>query len=233
MRHVFVLPRSVVRSLVLSLVLALASASVGATRIHAQAAKEPLLSGHFALVIQNVRLLSNVRNRLPTALDANAGGIDLTLRLRDSRWAAQLYFVEMNEQAAGTGKYSSLAMTALYGSATGAAELGVLRRPGHSPVTDVDLDQMYSALRVGGRGSTKLGTTPITLGGRAAVYVPLGGRGKSAHGFDLETEVRWVAEKLPVGASIGYRFERFNTDRAEQELGAIVTSFSYVFGRSR
>jgi hypothetical protein len=207
--------------------------AVGTPQLKAQAAQEPLLRGHFALVLQNVRLLSNVRNRLPTALDANAGGIDLTLRLRDSRFAAQLYFVEMSEQAAGTGKYSSLAMTLLYGSETAAGELGVLRRPGHSPVTDVDLDQMYSALRLGGRGSTRLGTTPVTLGGRAAVYVPLGGSGKSAHGFDLETEVRWVAAKLPVGASIGYRFERFNVDRAEQELGAIVTTFSYVFGRSR
>ena len=207
--------------------------AVGTPQLQAQAAQEPLIRGHFALVLQNVRLLSNVRNRLPTALDANAGGIDLTLRLRDSRFGAQLYFVEMNEQAAGTGKYSSLAMTLLYGGETGAAELGVLRRPGHSTVTDVDLDQMYSALRVGGRGSTRLGTTPVTLGGRAAAYVPLGGRGKGAHGFDLETEVRWVAEKLPVGASVGYRFERFNTDRAEQELGAIVTTFSYVFGRSR
>jgi len=207
--------------------------SAGAPPLRAQAAQEPLLRGHFALVLQNVRLLSNVRNRLPSALDANAGGIDLTLRLRDSRFGAQLYFVEMNEQAAGTGKYSSLAMTLLYGSETGAAELGVLRRPGHSPVTDVDLDQMYSALRLGGRGATRLGTTPVTLGGRAAVYVPIGGDGKSAHGFDLETEVRWVAEKLPVGASIGYRFERFNVDRAEQELGAVVTTFSYVFGRTR
>lgn len=204
-----------------------------AAPLQAQAEREPLLRGHFALVLQNVRLLSNVRNSLPTALDANAGGIDLTLRLRDSRFGAQLYFVEMNEQAAGTGKYSSLAMTLLYGGEAGAAELGVLRRPGHSPVTDVDLDQMYSALRVGGRGATRLGTTPVTLGGRAAVYVPLGGSGKSAHGFDLETEVRWVAEKLPVGASIGYRFERFNVDRAEQELGAVVTTFSYVFGRNR
>lgn len=173
MRRTCALERSGVRSLVFALAFA-GAVGAGASRLEAQAAKEPLLSGHFALVIQNVRLLSNVRNRLPTALDANAGGIDLTLRLRDSRWAAQLYFVEMNEQAAGTGKYSSLAMTALYGSPTGAAELGLLRRPGHSPTTDVDLDQMYSALRVGGRGSTKLGTTPITLGGRAAVYVPLG-----------------------------------------------------------
>jgi hypothetical protein len=217
----------------LMVVLALAGVGLLTPHLGAQTAREPLLNGHFSLVIQNVRLLSNVRNRLPTALDANAAGIDLTLRLRDSRWGAQLYFVEMNEQAAGTGKYSSLAMTALYGSATGAAELGLLRRPGHSMVTDVDLDQMYSALRLGGRGSTKLGTTPIILGGRAAVYVPIAGGGKSANGFDLETEVRWVAEKLPVGASIGYRFERFNTDRAEQELGAIVTTFSYVFGRSR
>ncbi len=216
-----------------ALALAALFLAAGAPQLHAQAAQEPLLRGHFALVLQNVRLLSNVRNRLPSALDANAGGIDLTLRLRDSRFGAQLYFVEMNEQAAGTGKYSSLAMTLLYGGESGAGELGVLRRPGHSTVTDVDLDQMYSALRLGGRGSTRLGTTPVTLGGRAAVYVPLGGRGKSAHGFDLETEVRWVAEKLPVGASIGYRFERFNTDRAEQELGAVVTTFSYVFGRSR
>lgn len=215
--------------------LALLSLALGAlpADLQGQEARPPLLRGHFALVVQNVRLLSNVRNAFPTALDANAGGIDLTLRLRDSRVGAQLTFIEMSEQAAGVGKYSSLALTLLYGGEAAAGEIGLLRRPGYSAATNVDLDQMYSALRLGGRGATRLGTTPVTLGGRAAVYVPLAGDDKSARGFDLETEVRWVAATLPVGASIGYRFERFNVERAEQELGAVVTTFSYVFGRRR
>ncbi len=210
---------------------AVLAATPALTPAAAQDAAPGRFEGRIGLLLQTFRLLSNVDGAFPTALDETASGIEATVRLRNSPFGAEFAFVGAQSAAPNTGKYSLLTLRGVYGGDPLAAEIAVSRRPALNEATNVDLDRLVSVLAVGVRGSTPLGSTPVSLGARGSVYLPLGDEATRGTGFDLQTEVRWTARTHPVGAAVGYRFERFNVRRAEQEFGAVVASVSYVFGR--
>ncbi len=72
------------------------------------------------------------------------------------------------------------------------------------------------------------------LAARGALFAPFGTElDKGGTGFELETALRWVPETPRVSVALGYRFERFRVEKAEQELGAVTLGLAYRFGGER
>lgn len=198
----------------------------------AQASAPRVASGRIGITAQSIRLLTAERGGASTSYDGAVSGVDFLAWFPTSRFGAQLGFLS-GDGPQDAGRFSSLALTALYGSPRLAAEAGFMRRSAYSDASNRNLDRNFSVLRLGGRGSTPLGTTDFALGFRGALALPFAIEfDEGASGFDAESELRWQPQFARLSAALGYRFERVKVEGAEHEIGYVTLGAAYRFGRT-
>lgn len=117
-----------------------------------------------------------------------------------------------------------------------AAEVGYGWRAGYQVTTGLAHGEQHRFVRAGGAVSVPLGASPLSLDGRAALYVPVSSTGSSEDalsGFDGETAFRWSLTRWPIDALVGFRFERLRVYRTEQEVSALRVGAAWRWGRTR
>ena len=210
--------------------LAVVGASSAAQAQDVEATPIPGLEGRAGLQVQSMRLLTSVEGEVPVKYDGTVTGLEFLGWLPKRRLGLHAGFLGGDGPPNG-GRYSAVALTALYGAEPLALEVGYQRRALYNEDSQRDLDRPFSLLRIGGRGTTPLGTTPFALSLRGSLLTPLAIEfDKGASGFDLESEMRWTPRTSRVSAALGYRFERLRVEKAEQEVGYVTLGVAYHFG---
>lgn len=210
--------------------LAIAVLSVSARAQGVDATPIPGLEGRAGLLVHSMRLLTSIESQVPVEYDGTVSGLEFLGWLPKRRLGLHAGFLAGDGPPNG-GRYSAVSLTALYGGEPLALEVGYQRRTLYNEDSQRDLDRPFSLLRLGGRGTTPLGTTPFALSLRGSVLTPLALEfDKGASGFDLESEMRWVPRTSRISAALGYRFERLKVEKAEQEVGYVTLGLAYHFG---
>lgn len=128
----------------------------------------------------------------------------------------------------------------LLGSRRFAVDLGVGSRTGVDPdKPDEDPYKLsYRFAKIGVRSRLNLGHSPFSVQLRAARHVGIGANefdsnfgAPDAIGWAGETALSWTRPGSPFTASLGYRIERFEAYRIEQESSALTLGVGLLFGR--
>lgn len=232
MRHAFTRLAAPARA-ALAALLGLAGLAAPARAQEVAATPIPGLEGRAGLVVSSMRLLTSVDGEVPVQYDGAVTGLEFLGWLPKRRLGLHASFQGGDGPPAG-GRYSAVALTGLYGSQPLALEVGYHRRALYNEDSQRDLDRPFNLLRLGGRGTTPLGTTPFALSLRGALMTPLSTDfDKGASGFELESEMRWLPRTTRISAAVGYRFERLKVEKAEQEVGYVTLGLAYHFGGER
>ena len=128
----------------------------------------------------------------------------------------------------------------LLGSRRFALDLGLGSRTGVDPDNPDEnpYELSYPFAKIGVRSRLNLGQSPFSVQLRAARHVGIGANefdsnfgAPDALGWAGETAVSWTRPGSPFTASVGYRIERFEAYRIEQEMSALTLGVGLVFGR--
>lgn len=193
------------------------------------------IEGHLSAATQSLRLLSKIPGENGTEFTGTASGFDGYLFVPRYRVGLQLQRSAASKAPVNAGTYEATTITALVGSPSLAAELGVGSRTGYSDQTDRDLDATFRFYRLGGRLSAPLGTSGFSVGARASFYVPADfDTDDGATGLDAGTHLRWTSTRFPVTAALEYRSERFTVaDGVHQELSVVSLGVGFAFRTAR
>ncbi len=169
--------------------------------------------------------------------DVALRGIDASYRFAGSRYGVAL---RVQQSSLGSEDLSFGDLTATYDWGLGlglAPELGIGWRNGYEPSTGLAHGRRLTFARPGVRAHTPVGGSPLSLEVRVSRYIPVSGGGSgddAMSGWDGETGLRWSFPDWPIDAAIGYRFERFDVYRAEQEVSSVRAEISWrrTLGRS-
>lgn len=143
--------------------------------------------------------------------------------------------IGMGEDAPGFAEGSIL-----LGSRRFAVDLGLGSRTGPDPdkPDENPYDILFPFAKIGVRSRLNLGQSPLSVQFRAARHVGIGANefdsnfgAPDAAGWAGETSVSWTRPGSPLTASLGYRIERFEAYRIEQQLSALTVGVGMVFGR--
>lgn len=189
------------------------------------------VEGHLSASTQSLRLLSKIPGENATEFTGSATAFDVLAFAPRYRAGLQVQRSAAGASAPNAGTYRMIAITALVGRPSLAAEVGLASRTGYSDQTDRDLEATYRFYRLGGRLTAPLGTTGFSVGARASVYAPADGDSRDgATGMDAGTQLRWTAARLPLTAVLEYRSERFTVARGvHQELSVVSLGVGLAF----
>jgi hypothetical protein len=134
------------------------------------------------------------------------------------------FSADSSTEAAGTIRRLDLNVTA--GPTVLAADVGYALRS----YSGAFGTRRWSFVRVGGHSNLPLGATDLRASVLAAIYVGVSGSDDSGGGSggEAETRLTYAPDRLPLYASLGYRFERFTVSdeseiRAEELSGIVFT----------
>jgi len=128
----------------------------------------------------------------------------------------------------------------LLGSRRFAVDLGIGSRTGADPdkPDENPYDLAFRFAKIGVRSRLNLGQSPFSVQFRAARHVGIGANevdsnfgAPDALGWAGETQLSWTRIGSPFTASVGYRIDRFEAYRIEQEMSALTVGVGMVFGR--
>lgn len=128
----------------------------------------------------------------------------------------------------------------LLGSRRFAVDVGLGSRTGVDPdkPDEKPYDLSYRFAKIGVRSRLNLGQSPFSVQLRAARHVGIGANefdsnfgAPDALGWAGETSLSWTRPGSPFTASVGYRIERFEAYRIEQESSALTLGVGLLFGR--
>jgi hypothetical protein len=193
---------------------ALAQAGSPAAPLASRSTLSIAVDGH------NARVLTAREGTVLPARTVFLTGFSAVYLVPTSRFAASFRLRESTRS--GDLGYGDLSATYSFGSL--AAEVGYGWRRGYELASGLAHAEKHRFARVGGSWRAPLLATPLTLEGRAAFFVPVGGTpdGPNAMiGWDGETTLRVELAPLPMNGIIGFRFERFRVYRTEQEVSML------------
>ena len=127
----------------------------------------------------------------------------------------------------------------LLGSRAFAFDLGIGSRTGPEPdkPDEKPYELAFRFAKIGVRSRLNLGQSPFSVQFRAARHVGLTNEVDSnfgapdALGWAGETSLSWTRPGSPFTASVGYRIDRFESYRIEQETSALTVGVGVLFGR--
>ncbi len=211
--------------LALAPAIALASALAIALPLHAQGAVLRIgIEAHAARV-----LAARVGSVLPER-EVFLRGVTIDYRRGRSPLGVQLRL----QQSTRSDDLGFGVVAASYAIRYFAAEVGYGWRAGYQLSTGLAHGEQHRFVRAGGAVSAPLGASPLSLEGRAALYVPVSSTESSEDalsGFDGETAIRWSLARWPIEALVGFRFERLRVYRTEQEVSALRVGAAWRWGR--
>lgn len=127
----------------------------------------------------------------------------------------------------------------LLGSRRFAVDLGIGSRTGPDPdkPDENPFKVDFRFAKIGVRSRLNLGQSPFSVQFRAARHIGITNEVDSnfgapdALGWAGETSIGWTRPGSPFTASLGYRIDRFESYRIEQEMSALTVGVGMVFGR--
>jgi hypothetical protein len=215
--------RSVALPLATALALALAAAPLAAPLgAQGREASPPAPGAPLRLGVEAdlARVLTARAGTVVPTRDVFLRGLDFEYRPAAARWGLQV----RARQSTRSDDLRVGLVAAAYSFGPVSAELGYAWRAGYELATGLAHGEMHGFARAGGAVRIPLAATPLSLEGRAAVFVPVSGADRpedALRGFDGETAIRWGLTRLPLDAVVGFRFERLRVYRTEQEVSAL------------
>jgi hypothetical protein len=168
----------------------------------------------------DARVLTAREGLVPPARRVMLGGLSASYWLSGGRL-----------EFAGRVRKSTLADDLAFGELTATRYVGALGvdlgagfRRGYDANTGLLHGMAHEYLRLGGSWRSALVATPLTIEARVGRFVPLGASalpGGRLSGWDGESTLRLAIGSLPFDGLIGFRFERFEVDRAVQEVSQL------------